>query len=191
MHGGRYPRSISNWVNFISRWNNTPFDVALRRTFSLHSCAISVDPAADHDQNRYYTGQKKAPLLTIVIGGNHEASNYLWELWVPFPIATPTTSYMYIVRYHGGWLAPNIYFLGYTGCVQVNGIRIAGASGIFKGHDLSEVWDHLPLLLISQGVFSGHSEKMPYDNSSIRSIYHIREYNIRRLSLVRTSSSFS
>jgi lariat debranching enzyme len=27
---------------------------------------------------------------------------------------------------------------------------------------------------------------MPYDNSSMRSIYHIREYNIRRLSLVRT-----
>lgn len=35
-------------------------------------------------------------------------------------------------RYHGGWLAPNIYFLGHAGCVQVNGIRIAGASGIFN-----------------------------------------------------------
>lgn len=30
--------------------------------------------------DRYYTGKKVAPLLTIVIGGNHEASNYLWEL---------------------------------------------------------------------------------------------------------------
>ena len=29
---------------------------------------------------RYYTGKKKAPMLTIVIGGNHEASNYMWEL---------------------------------------------------------------------------------------------------------------
>ena len=37
-----------------------------------------------------------------------------------------------IARYHGGWLAPNIYFLGHAGCVQVNGIRIAGASGIFN-----------------------------------------------------------
>lgn len=56
-------------------------------------------------------------MLTIIIGGNHEASNYLWEL------------------YHGGWLAPNIYFLGHAGCVRVNGIRIAGASGIFKSND--------------------------------------------------------
>lgn len=29
---------------------------------------------------RYYTGERVAPVLTIVIGGNHEASNYLWEL---------------------------------------------------------------------------------------------------------------
>jgi lariat debranching enzyme len=41
-------------------------------------------------------------------------------------------------RYHGGWLAPNIYFLGYAGCVQVNGVRIAGASGIFKANDFHQ-----------------------------------------------------
>lgn len=44
--------------------------------------------------DRYYTGEKKAPLLTIVIGGNHEASNHMQEL--PY----------------GGWLASNIYYLG-------------------------------------------------------------------------------
>lgn len=43
---------------------------------------------------RYYSGEKKAPILTIFIGGNHEASNYLQEL--PY----------------GGWVAPNIYYLG-------------------------------------------------------------------------------
>jgi len=43
---------------------------------------------------RYYSGEKKAPVLTIFIGGNHEASNYLQEL--PY----------------GGWVAPNIYYLG-------------------------------------------------------------------------------
>ncbi|KAI0798630.1 DBR1-domain-containing protein [Irpex lacteus] len=99
---------------------------------------------------KYYTGEKVAPILTIIIGGNHEASNYFWEL------------------FHGGWIAPNMYFLGHAGCVQVNGIRIAGASGIFNDKD----FDH------------GFWERVPYNPSSMRSIYHIREYNIRRLSLL-------
>jgi lariat debranching enzyme len=29
----------------------------------------------------YYNGTKTAPVLTIFIGGNHEASNYLHELY--------------------------------------------------------------------------------------------------------------
>ena len=44
--------------------------------------------------DRYYSGEKKAPYLTVFIGGNHEASNYLQEL--PY----------------GGWVAPNIYYMG-------------------------------------------------------------------------------
>ena len=39
-----------------------------------------------------------------------------------------------VYRYHGGWLAPNIYYLGNSGCVQVNGVRIGAASGIYKSH---------------------------------------------------------
>ncbi|KAJ3557405.1 hypothetical protein NM688_g1488 [Phlebia brevispora] len=105
---------------------------------------------------KYYTGEKTAPILTIVIGGNHEASNYFWEL------------------YHGGWLAPNIYFLGHAGCVQVNGIRIAGASGIFQHYDFAK----------------GHFERVPYDRSAMRSIYHIRQYNILRLSLLSSPDIF-
>lgn len=108
------------------------------------------------DFHQYYTGAKVAPIPTIVIGGNHEASNYMWEL------------------YHGGWLAPNIYFLGHAGAVQVNGIKIAGISGIFKGHDFR----------------LGHYEKLPYDGSSMRSIYHVREYDIRRLSLLSSPDIF-
>ncbi|KAI1787743.1 DBR1-domain-containing protein [Ganoderma leucocontextum] len=105
---------------------------------------------------KYYTGDAKAPILTLVIGGNHEASNYFWEL------------------YHGGWLAPNIYFLGHAGCVQVNGVRIAGASGIFKPQDFKQ----------------GHWERIPYNPGSMRSIYHIREYNTRRLSLLSSPTVF-
>ena len=52
-----------------------------------------------------------------MIGGNHEASNHLREL------------------YFGGWLAPKIYFLGYSGCVIVRKgdfeLTVGGISGIF------------------------------------------------------------
>lgn len=63
---------------------------------------------------KYYTGEKKAPYLTIVIGGNHESSRYSWEL------------------FYGGWLCPNIYYLGVAGVVNYRGLRIVGLSGIYK-----------------------------------------------------------
>lgn len=70
--------------------------------------------------------------------------------------------------YHGGWLAPNIYYLGGSGCVRLNGIRIAGASGIFKDHDYN----------------LGHYERIPFDNSSLRSVYHVRAHDVLKLSLL-------
>ncbi|KAF8299284.1 hypothetical protein DL93DRAFT_2091209 [Clavulina sp. PMI_390] len=97
--------------------------------------------------HKYYTGASVAPILTIVIGGNHEASNYMWEL------------------YHGGWLAPNIYFLGFSGCVNVNGVRIAGASGIYNQAHYR--W--------------GYSERVPYHSGAVRSIYHVRHYDVTKL----------
>ena len=77
------------------------------------------------------------------------------------------TSLLYC-RYHGGWLAPNIYFLGGSGCIRVNGLRIAGASGIFKEH-------HYKL---------GHYERLPYSDSALRSVYHVRSYDVFKLSLL-------
>jgi lariat debranching enzyme len=57
--------------------------------------------------------------------------------------------------HHGGWprLAPNIYFLGHAGCVQVNGIRMAGASGFFKQHDYDHRGDYPGELSSSFGSF--------------------------------------
>ncbi|MBW0481462.1 hypothetical protein O181_021177 [Austropuccinia psidii MF-1] len=113
---------------------------------------------------KYYSGQKVAPILTIFVGGNHEASGYLWEL------------------YHGGWVAPNIYFLGFAGSVilkktlpdgSTDSIRISGASGIYKKHDYC----------------TGHYERIPFDQGTIRSIYHIREYDIFRLSKLPVSTN--
>lgn len=85
--------------------------------------------------------------MTIFIGGNHEASNYLQAL------------------YYGGYVAPNIYFLGYAGVVWYGGVRIAGISGIYNDK-------HYRL---------GHYERVPYSHDDIRSVYHIRELEIFRL----------
>lgn len=91
-------------------------------------CRVLIGP------DRYYLGHTIAPILTIVIGGNHEASNYMWELCVPSYFYTGGINSQWSHRYHGGWLAPNIYFLGFSGCVQVNGVRIAGSSGIYNSN---------------------------------------------------------
>ncbi|CAN1816433.1 Lariat debranching enzyme [Linum perenne] len=96
---------------------------------------------------KYYSGQEVAPIPTIFIGGNHEASNYLWEL------------------YYGGWAAPNIFFMGFAGVVKFGNIRIGGLSGIYNARDYHR----------------GHDERPPYDENSIRSVYHVREYDVHKL----------
>ncbi|PAV78313.1 hypothetical protein WR25_19803 [Diploscapter pachys] len=71
---------------------------------------------------KYYSGEKVAPVLTLFVGGNHEASGFLAEL--------P----------NGGWVAPKIYYMGYASVIRFAGLRIAGLSGIYgaknfrKGH---------------------------------------------------------
>ncbi|XP_078118762.1 lariat debranching enzyme [Sander vitreus] len=100
---------------------------------------------------KYYSGEKKAPVLTIFIGGNHEASNHLQEL--PY----------------GGWVAPNIYYLGYAGVVRYKGIRIGGLSGIFKSRDYRR----------------GHHEFPPYNPDTLRSVYHIRNIEVFKLKQIQ------
>ncbi|CAD6922805.1 unnamed protein product [Tilletia controversa] len=123
---------------------------AIRNHADLHSLAVPDKYRQLGSFWKYYTGQKRAPLLTLVIGGNHEASNYMYEL------------------YYGGWLAPNIYFLGEAGCVEVGDLIISGISGIYKKHD----------------YFRGRYERQPYNKSDLRSIYHTRMYDIARLKLL-------
>lgn len=99
----------------------------------------------------YYAGRKKAPFVTIVIGGNHESSAYMRELA------------------NGGFLAPNIYFGGFAGVVRLGhrtrGPRVACASGIWN----------------AKSFRMGHWEQTPFDKGSLRSVYHIREFDTARL----------
>jgi len=69
------------------------------------------------------------------------------------------------IRYYGGWAAPNIYFLGFSGVVKFGNIRIGGLSGIHKQHN----------------YHSGHYERPPYNEQTIRSVYHVRHYDVLKL----------
>lgn len=124
---------------------------AIRNHSDLHALAVPQKYCQLGDFHSYYSGEKIAPILTLVIGGNHEASNYMHEL------------------YHGGWLAPNIYFLGAAGVIELNGIVVAGISGIYKEKDYRK----------------GRFEKLPYDAGSIRSCYHTREFDVVRLKALK------
>ena len=99
------------------------------------------------DFKDYYIQKKFAPVLTIVIGGNDEAANHMWEL--PY----------------GGWLAENIYYLGFSGVIQYRGVRTAGLSGIYNGKDFRK----------------GHFERPPFNEDTKRSMYHVKYIDIARL----------
>jgi len=120
---------------------------SLRNTADYRSLAVPPKYRSMGSFYKYYSGEKETPVLTIFIGGNHEASQPLQEL------------------YYGGWVAPKIYYLGAAGVVNVGGVRIGGVSGIYKSHDFTQ----------------GRFERPPYDNSTMRSVYHVRNIDIFRM----------
>ncbi|KAI5462260.1 lariat debranching enzyme, C-terminal domain-containing protein [Mariannaea sp. PMI_226] len=117
---------------------------------SVMSCPVKYRHLGDFPQ--YYSGEQKAPYLTIFIAGNHEASSHLWEL------------------YYGGWVAPNIYYLGAANVVRLGPLRIAGLSGIWKGFDYRK----------------SHHERLPFSSDDVKSFYHVREFDVRKLLLIQT-----
>ncbi|KAK4494184.1 hypothetical protein PRZ48_014482 [Zasmidium cellare] len=125
---------------------------SVRNAFDLNCVSMPPKYRSMCDFHEYYSGQRTAPCLTVFVGGNHEASNYLFEL------------------YYGGWVAPNIYYMGAANVLKIGPIRIAGLSGIWKGFDYRKT----------------HFERLPYNESDMKSIYHVREMDIRKLLQVGT-----
>ncbi|CAG5123803.1 unnamed protein product [Candidula unifasciata] len=146
---------IYDSVSELERQNGFKIDLliicgdfqAVRNFDDLQAMAVPPKFQKLNTFYKYYSGEKLAPVLTVFIGGNHEASNYMQEL--PY----------------GGWVAPNIYYMGYGGIIQIGNVRIGGVSGIFKGHDYNR----------------GHFERPPYDDHTKRSVYHVRNLEIFRL----------
>ncbi|KAJ2050020.1 lariat debranching enzyme [Coemansia sp. S16] len=100
---------------------------------------------------RYYTGERKAPIPTVFVGGNHEASNHMREL------------------YYGGWVAPNIYYMGGSGVVKFGGLRIGGITGIFKDFDYAK----------------GYYETPPFRGPGRASMHHVRSYEAFKMLQIR------
>lgn len=131
---------------------------ALRHAKDLATLACPPKYRRMGDFADYWSGRSVAPLPTIFIGGNHEASRHLWEV------------------YHGGWVAPQIYFLGYSGVVKVGGLRIGGISGLYHPA-------HYRL-----GYFEAASRDAELDETTKRSIYHTREVEVAKLGLLQQSA---
>ncbi|KAK5059890.1 hypothetical protein LTR84_009773 [Exophiala bonariae] len=125
---------------------------AVRNQYDLNVTSMPQKYRRMADFHEYYSGAVVAPYLTIFIGGNHEASNHLFEL------------------YYGGWVAPNIYYLGAANVLQFGPLRIAGLTGIWKGYDYNKP----------------HFERLPYNQEEIGSIYHVRELDTRKLLSLRS-----
>lgn len=121
---------------------------AVRDERGLKNVAVPARFRRLRDFHLFYEGVKTAPVLTVFIGGNHEDPELLSHL------------------YYGGWVAPNMYYLGHTGVVNIAGcLRVAGISGIFKPHDFTK----------------GYHESFPFSGSTMRSAYHIRQYEVEKL----------
>jgi lariat debranching enzyme len=68
--------------------------------------------------------------------------------------------------YYGGWVAPNIYYLGASGVLNfkkgTQSLRIAGISGIDKPYHYQR----------------GYFESYPYKENDYRSLYHMRQFEV-------------
>lgn len=128
------------------------YNQAVRNSNDMACMSVPAKYKEIGDFHEYYSGKRTAPYLTIFIGGNHEASNHLFEL------------------YYGGWVAPNIYYMGAANVLRYGPLRIAGLSGIWKGYDYRKP----------------HFERIPYNREELGSIYHVRELDVRKLLQIRT-----
>ena len=133
------------WIHYICSFLLPP--QAVRNTYDLDCMSVPMKYREIGDFHEYYSGRRKAPYLTIFVGGNHEASNHLFEL------------------YYGGWVAPNIYYMGAANVLHLGPLRIAGLSGIWKGYNYNKP----------------HHERLPYNQDDVKSAYHVRELDVRKL----------
>ena len=128
---------------------------SIRNTHDLQSISIPPKYRKMGDFPKYYYGTLKAPIPTIFIGGNHESMRQLMLL--PY----------------GGFVAQNIFYMGYSNIIWFQGVRIGGLSGIWKEWDVETErpsWDFL----------EGQNWRV-----NVRSLYHVRKMDFAPLFMIR------
>ncbi|KAK3490337.1 lariat debranching enzyme, C-terminal domain-containing protein [Neurospora hispaniola] len=125
---------------------------AVRNAADLNAMSVPKKYRELGDFHEYYSGVRKAPYLTIFVAGNHEAASHLWEL------------------YYGGWVCPNIYYMGAANVLRLGPLRIAGMSGIWKGYNYRKA----------------HHERLPFNDDDVKSFYHVREIDVHKLLQLQT-----
>lgn len=105
---------------------------------------------------KYYRNDiYKIPVPVLFIGGNHESMRHLMQL--PY----------------GGYVSPNIYYLGYSNVVWFKGVRIGSISGIYKEWDFDTIrpsWDKMEAQQWDNSI--------EYSNINIKSLYHVRRKDV-------------
>lgn len=130
---------------------------SMRRSEDLMSMAAPRKYLQLGDFHEYFSTdpstppKRTAPYLTVFVGGNHENSDWLAE------------------ESYGGFLAPNIYYLGHSGVITVDDcVNIAGLSGIFKGMDYQRPYPSRPYAA---------------NDGCKRSAYHVRKIEVEKLNM--------
>lgn len=148
----------------VARINSkTPIDLliilgdfqSIRNAQDFKSIAIPPKYQKFGDFISYYNNEIEAPVPTIFIGGNHESMRHLMLL--------P----------HGGYVAKNIYYMGYSNVIWFKGVRIGSLSGIWKQWDFNKQrpsWNYL--------------EKNNW-KANIRNLYHVRLSDIAPLFMIK------
>lgn len=121
---------------------------AVRAPGDLETMAVPLKYRVMGDFWKYASGAAVAPYLTLCIAGNHEASSHMHQL--------PA----------GGWIAPNIWYMGRAGVVWWRGLRIGAWSGIYDHRDFHKPHDPAPAWT---------------RESAVRSVYHTRAVDGWRL----------
>ncbi|KAL6949755.1 hypothetical protein ACO0QE_000413 [Hanseniaspora vineae] len=128
--------------------------------------SISIPPKYLYNNNvgkitdfpRFIKDQYKIPIPTIIIGGNHENMKQFAEL--------P----------HGGYIYPDLYYMGLKSVVSFKGLKIAGFSGITNLYD---VYKPLPVVphfseTSANSNTSGLNRLNQWWNKNKKTLYHVR-----------------